>query len=560
MASSLARTRPPWQPPAMRRILIAAAAGTILAAPAVSASDSQGLGVAFLCSAERKADPTGEKTLKILPGMGSGGFTIAAKDPQAQLWFDYGIKLYHGFYHDEAKTAFDKAAEADPACAMCAWGQALAHGSNMNFDAKPEDIVKAKAFAARAQSLSANEDPKAKALIAALVTRYATPLGDNKAYAKAMDALAEQYPDDKEIATLTAHALLLEAARKYDFTTVNRSVGLLEAVLAKHPDDTAAIHYYIHATEFMGEAPKALPYAEKLAKLAPDASHLVHMAAHTLIHVGRYEDVGVLNAEAIATDARFDSTMNYKRALGEAGYYGHNFGFGLAGAMLAGDRDLSVKYATHRTIAFPPETFAPDRRAGLTGRSYAALGRYAPEQALALPEPAANELFIVKAMRHYARGEAFAAKGDAGAVLAEAEAIDKLKRTKPGERTMGELASSVLEGRALMLQGKPDKAARVYAKAARLQERAFKDSFDPPPWWYPIRRSLAAAQLKAGDYKAAETEARASLAGWPDDALALAVLSQAERAQGKAAQAATDLETARKAWKGDLAAVRFEMI
>jgi hypothetical protein len=491
--------------------------------------------------------------------MGSGGFTIPTSSPEAQLWFDYGIKLYHGFYHEEAKKAFDRAFAADPKCAMCAWGQALAHGPTMNYDVEADEIAKGRVFADTAAKLAGDIDPKNRALISALQIRYASKAGDNAGYTKAMNALAAKYPDDAEVAVLTVHAELLEAARKYAFDSVQHSVQMLEAVLAKRPNDTAAIHYYIHATEFVGEAPKALPYAEKLAKLAPDASHLVHMAAHTLIHVGRYEDVANLNAEAIAVDARFDNTMGYRRALGSPLYYPHNFGFGLAGAMLAGDRDLSLKYASHAAIAF--KEFPADRKANIAGRTYAALGRYDPAKALTIPEdPAAP--YLMKAMRHYARGEAFAAQGDAAAVLAEAKAIDKLPRSgaRDGAANQGDLASRVLEGRALMLQGKPEKAAKVFEKAAKIQDKVFGDNYDPPPWWYPIRRSAAAARLKAGDAKAAQALAEESLKGWPNDALALMVKSQAERAQGQAAQADADLAQARKVWRGDLAKIGLDAV
>ena len=75
------------------------------------------------------------------------------------------------------------------------------------------------------------------------------------------------------------------------------------ALLAKAPNNTAAIHYYIHAAEVAGHPQSALPYAEKLGRLAPNASHLIHMAAHTFYHVGRYEDAVIVNASAMRTDS-----------------------------------------------------------------------------------------------------------------------------------------------------------------------------------------------------------------------------------------------------------------
>jgi hypothetical protein len=343
------------------------------------------------------------------------------------------------------------------------------------------------------------------------------------------------------------------------FSSVNASVAQLEGVLAKHPDDTAAIHYYIHATEFMGQAPKALPYADKLARLAPDASHLVHMAAHTLMHVGRYEDVATINAAAIATDARFAGEMGYNRALGEAFYYQHNYAFGLAGAMMAGDRALALKYVDHAPKAFT-EALPAKTRGNVTARTYMALGRYDPDRALALSE-GKDDSFAMKALRHYARGEAFAARGDAAQVRAEQKAIKDLDR-KRGEPAaeMASLAQQVLEGRALMLENNPKKAARVFERAAREQDKQFRDAMDPPPWWYPIRRSVAAAELKAGKVKDAEADARQSLVAWPQDPLALRVLAEAERAQGHTAKADDDQAQAHKLWRGDLGRVSLDLI
>jgi hypothetical protein len=86
-----------------------------------------------------------------------------------------------------------------------------------------------------------------------------------------------------------------------------------------------------------------------------------------------------------------------------------------------------------------------------------------------------------------------------------------------------------------MLCGDANQAAVIFARTAIAQEKAFPvpKNFDPPPWWYPVRRSLAAAQLKAGRYAEAERAAHASLADWPQDALALRILSEAEARQGR---------------------------
>jgi len=217
---------------------------------------------------------------------------------------------------------------------------------------------------------------------------------------------------------------------------------------------------------------------------------------------------------------------------------------------MAADRTLALRYADHMGVAFP-EGSPAERRATAIGRSYIAYGRFAPGKALDIPERA-DDLSYVKVMRHYARGEAFAASGNAQQVLAEAAAI---RAIKPGANEAGlqnniTIAAGVLDGRAAMLKGDTDAAAKAFREAAELQERVFALNFDPPPWWYPVRRSLAAAELKAGKAEDAARDAQASLKRWPGDPLALQVLAEAEQKTGDR-HATADRAEATRAWRGN---------
>jgi predicted Zn-dependent protease len=125
---------------------------------------------------------------------------------------------------------------------------------------------------------------------------------------------------------------------------------------------------------------------------------------------------------------------------------------------------------------------------------------------------------------------------------------------------MSRIARLVLEGRAGMLSGDVDDAVRAYSEAADVQDDKLRDLMDPPPWWYPVRRSLAAALLKQGRYPDSAAEARRSLAGWPNDALALRVLGEAERQVGERADAKRHQAQARRAWLGDPNRLPLELI
>jgi tetratricopeptide (TPR) repeat protein len=165
-----------------------------------------------------------------------------------------------------------------------------------------------------------------------------------------------------------------------------------------------------------------------------------------------------------------------------------------------------------------------------------------------------------KVQYRYARGEALARRGDAPGVRAEAAAIAALLSGRdatafsPGRRKLTEIFQYVLEGRAAMLAGNAAAAQTAYRRAMQTQLEA-DFGMDPPLFWYSVRRSLAAATLAAGDAQSARAQIYASLRRWPNDALALYVLSQADRAAGDAASADRNLARARALWAGDVTQV-----
>ncbi|BFO18849.1 hypothetical protein SHKM778_52370 [Streptomyces sp. KM77-8] len=57
---------------------------------------------------------------------------VTTASAEAQLWFDRGLIWTYAFNHEEAVACFERAAEADPDCAMAYWGIAYALGPNYN--------------------------------------------------------------------------------------------------------------------------------------------------------------------------------------------------------------------------------------------------------------------------------------------------------------------------------------------------------------------------------------------------------------------------------------------
>ena len=200
----------------------------------------------------------------------------------------------------------------------------------------------------------------------------------------------------------------------------------LEGVLAKSPDHPWAIHLYIHLVEASDRPERAEPYADRLAALMPGAGHIVHMPSHIYFRVGRYADSLEANEAASKVDEDY-ITQTGAVGVYPIGYYSHNVHFVLVSAQLLGeaktvlaeadklDKWLSNEVATAVPIAQPVKA-AP----------YFAWAQYAdPETILAMPDPPGAPPYV-KAMWHYARGTAFAAKKDVTAARAEAEAVQRI--------------------------------------------------------------------------------------------------------------------------------------
>src|SRR6476469_6862866 len=272
-----------------------AASAVLLAAPA-TAQDMQHMS---------HADTAAPKTPMILEGYGSGGFAITTANPNAQAFFTNGMQLAHAFAHNAATEAMEEAVRLDPHCAMCLWGQAWASGPTINFGKSEDEVAKLAELADKAADLAkVHGTDRERELIHALQLRYKNGGGGKDGdlhFAKAMAVLANKYPDDKEIGVITADAWLMTKAETADDWKLNSELAmpLLEHVLKLDPNYTPAIHFYIHATENALVPALAEPYANRLAALAPKASHLVHMPSHTYYWIGRYQDAANANARAV---------------------------------------------------------------------------------------------------------------------------------------------------------------------------------------------------------------------------------------------------------------------
>ena len=562
--------------PGVRRALLAfTAVALCLGAPAALADASRAAADAA-ASAALIQNPRGCGTvgsvldaasatdMVMVDGFGGATWTVDTTNPEAQAWFDHGVRLRWAFEHKESVRAFRKAQALDPDCGMCAWGEAWALGPNLNGGGTDDaSMAEGRRLAQMARRKARDATPVQRRMIDAMIQRYSGfKSSRNVRFARAMDRIAEDNAAEPLIIAVAADAWMLKADEWWDEDGkakdpgITRAMSLLEASLERAPNDPGTIHLYIHLTEWSDDPHKAIPYGERLAALTPSASHLVHMPSHTFYRVGRYRDAMNSNVNAVALDQRYDELARPPGGVPGMPLHAHNIHFGMGGALMAGGAAEGLLLAQRFLSTYREIPAANAWRQMMAHNAYAIHGRFgSPEQVAALAEPPEDRPML-RASWRYARGEAAARAGDARAVRAEAEAIRAIRDGQglagteaADRRDFIEVFQRVLEGRAAMIEANPAAAVVAYGRAAEIQGSG-PEGGDPPVIWYPTRRSLAAALLASGDAAGAKAKIEALLTDWPMDPYSLWVLAEAETALGNAAGADAARARAGVEWVG----------
>ena len=151
------------------------------------------------------------KPVTLVTGLGDLHHPVSTKNPEAQKFFDQGLRFIYAFNHDEAARSFQKATELDPKLAIAYWGIAEAVGPNYNDPASEDRFKQAHESIQKAADLSANASPSERAYIMAMAKRFpADPKSDRQKasedYRDAMRDVVRDFPDDLDAATLFAES------------------------------------------------------------------------------------------------------------------------------------------------------------------------------------------------------------------------------------------------------------------------------------------------------------------------------------------------------------------
>lgn len=274
---------------------------------------------------------------------------VECESPLAHRYFDQGLRWIVAYNFKMALANFVQAQIIDGQCALCAWGEVLCRGQNLNeFPVESEDNLR-KAHEALERARRVVHNTKEKDLIEALAIRQQPRQAIraeervtlNGRYADAMSALAQKYPDDTWVVLFACDALLNTSP--WDYWTergrvlkprMQRVGEWLKRILAADPHNVMALHFTIHLYEAGADPHLAVEASKQLEGLVPGSEHLLHMPSHGYMRGGLYQRAAEVNLVAFRDVALEDHA-----------YPQHNLEFVVRCEMILGNKQSAIDAA-----------------------------------------------------------------------------------------------------------------------------------------------------------------------------------------------------------------------
>ncbi len=436
-------------------------------------------------------------------GLGTVDFPTSCND-SAQKWVSRGVALLHSFGYEEARLAFNKAANADPTCGIAHWGVARTWYHPIWAPPSPEELKQGTEAINRAVATGAKTE-RERDYINALVVFYkdwqtvdhATRV---KAYEQALAKVRERHPNDDEAAIF--HALQLVAIGYLDSTDKTyvwqkKGGEILNQVLPRHQNHPGVAHYIIHSVDYPSIAELGLKAARAYAKIAPDSPHALHMPSHIFTRLGLWEDSIASN-----TASAKSAVAQARRLRGGGGSFDqlHAMDY-LVYAYLQQARDTSAQ----RVLAEMAAMTDLDENQFAAAYAFAAsparwaLERHDWKAAAALEVKPAwfpwERFRNAEALVHYAKAIGAARAGDPAAARRSAEKLAAIRKVLPASRDYDWSGSidAQLEAAAALIaiaEGKRAEGLRLLRAAADHEDAVDKHPVTPGAL-LPVREILA---------------------------------------------------------------------
>ena len=231
----------------------------------------------------------------LMKGMPKVNFPVTTKKPKCQAFFNQGLGQLHGFWNLEAERSFRQAAVIDPACAMAYWGMARANLGNEK---------RAKGFIAEAVMRKGSASPREVKHVDALAKYVNTPKEKKteraETYAKALEEILYEFPDDLETRALLAHQFWANSRNGVKIQSHEAVDGLIQPIFQANPMHPAH-HYRIHLWDYK-RASRAVDSAAVCGQTASGIAHMWHMSGHVYSKLKRYHDATRSQEASARTD------------------------------------------------------------------------------------------------------------------------------------------------------------------------------------------------------------------------------------------------------------------
>src|SRR5215813_3451833 len=458
--------------------------------------------------------------------------------PEAQAHFDRAMLYQHSFWYRASQMAFQDVLKADPQCGIAYWGIALSLLWNPHIPAPAKNLAEGAAALAKGKSVGAKTQ-RERDYLDALGAMYADfekvdHRARMQAYAKAMEQLAQRYPDDDEAQIYYALALNTSALPA-DKTYANQLKGaaILEPIFKRQPEHPGVAHYLIHLYDYPPIAEKGLDAALRYAKIAPAAPHAQHMPSHIFTRVGYWKE------SIAANQASVRAAIADKAATDQL--HGQDY-MVYAYLQLAQDNNARAVIDDMAKSA----NFGPEERGGPFALA-ASPARYMVERGdwrgAAELEVRPSKFPFITAITHFARALGAARAGNAEAAKADiaklAELRDQLREAKDAYwAEQVDIQWQTASAWLLYAQGKYDDALKTMSAAADAEDKTEKAPVTPGPL-APARELYGAMLLDRGMAKDALAAYEATLKKEPHRL-------GATLGAAKAAEKAGDLAKARQ--------------
>ena len=529
------------------------------------------------CSNQESFKANSEQAHAVLvPGSGTYSRKISTQNPEAQAFFDQGLRLAWGFYFPESIASFQEAARIDPDQPMHFWGMAYAMGPNPNSryarmpdDPKGEGLKAIKKALDRIDRASLVEAKLIRALHV-LYDQQTIPDQDDRdqAYLTAMRNLNQEYPDDPDITALYAASYM--SIKRWDYWDSEGNpkaetipvAEALEHIIAQGLSHPGVFHLHIHLIEASLEPGRALVSADALEATVPIAGHVVHMPSHIYVRVGQYGKAVENNVRSQAVDRQFAELWG-DHPLPNIGTYplshrihaGHALDFIRYAATVQGNYKTASDAAWRMANRITGEAVlvrGGQKRVSAPWLVLKIFGKW--DELLALT-PAHQGTPYLDGIWSYALGSAHLAKGNIDAAfqelvnlktIAEAPNADEYRVGATPASAVLRLAAFGLEGEVLMAQGDLSGAIEAFRAGVAIEDQ--NNYTEPPDWAQPMRHYLGAALLKSDQPEAAEVVYRRDLRWNQNNGWSLFGLHQALVAQNKQREASKVFKQWQKAW------------